>query len=97
MFPSAATKHHNKSTLFLQGKEIMCIKVIFGTKNKGTFSYVFISEHNRKTTLLKRIKMTSDWLHVVGIDSGSQKNHWDVTGCVTARCITITIKYLIFD
>lgn len=51
MLPSAAKKHHNKSTPFLQGKEIMCMKVIFGTKNKGTFSYVFKSEHNRKTSL----------------------------------------------
>lgn len=51
MFPSAAEKHHTKSKSFLQGKEKMCIRVIFGTKNKGTFSYVFKSEHNRKTCL----------------------------------------------
>lgn len=51
MFPSAAKKHYTKSTPFLQGKEKMCIRVIFGTKNKGTFSYVFKSEHNRKTSL----------------------------------------------
>lgn len=48
MFPSVAKKHHNKSTPFLQGKEIMCIKIISGTKNKGTFSYVFKFEHNIK-------------------------------------------------
>lgn len=44
MFPSAAKKHNTKSTTFLQGKEKICIRVIFGTKNKGTFSYVFKSE-----------------------------------------------------
>lgn len=51
MFPSATKKHHTKSIPFLQGKEKICIRVIFGTKNKGTFLYVFKSEHNRKTSL----------------------------------------------
>lgn len=51
MFPSAAKKHHTKSTPFLQEEEKTCIKVIFGSKNKDTFLYVFKSEHNRKTSL----------------------------------------------
>lgn len=49
MFPLAAKKY--KSTQFLQDKEKMFIRVIFGTEKKGTLLYVFKSVQERKTSL----------------------------------------------